>query len=470
MAAAVAAAVSLAACGSVAAGNGSPSTVAVTVKNCGRSVPVQPLPVLAVGIDWQGNVCWETSVTGPPPSDLFHSSSSPQYDDGTAILSSDGQVIALSPVDGHRLWMWDSGAQGVNSDGYGPGGFLIDTTDGVVVATTKDQGYVGLDVKDGVQQWTRSGTSSHDVGPLPSGQGSMILAYPTGQVSELFDIHTGHVVWHDPQTTPSNITSGAVSVIQVEGYPPVVADTTIVSPQTDHSVSGVSLATGQTVWTDPGPVLEAVAAGNVAILTPPPGTHPAPYDISAYAVDSATGHKLWSYGPFDPGAGRFEMAGQDLLYTNTGIPAGPAQGQGIPGRLTRVDPDSGRDLWSVSTAPFQVIAAGDEIVSLESPIFSAGSDTEYSLVGRDAASGRTLWSTADASGYSASNQLLTIPSPDGDLVIVLDRLDVSAFSAETGRKLWTVALPNSDILDGVVAAGSGLVVQTSDSQYQLQGH
>jgi outer membrane protein assembly factor BamB len=91
-------------------------------------------------------------------------------------------------------------------------------------------------------------------------------------------------------------------------------------------------------------------------------------------------------------------------------------------------------------------------------------------VGRDASSGRTLWTTPNASGYSAGNQLLTIPSPGGDLVIVVDRHDVSAFSAATGRKLWTVTLPSSDILNGVVAAGSGLVVQTSDSRYQLQGH
>jgi outer membrane protein assembly factor BamB len=215
---------------------------------------------------------------------------------------------------------------------------------------------------------------------------------------------------------------------------------------------------------------EAVPAGNLVILTPPPGGRPAPYDISATAVDGATGQKLWSYGPFDPGAGRFAMAGQALLYTNTETPTVPGQSQGTPGRLARVDPVSGRNLWSISTGPFQVIAVGDKIVSLETTTFSTGPATEYSLVGRDATSGRTLWTTPDASGYCAGNQLLTIPSPDGDLVIVVDRLDVSAFSATTGHKLWTVTLPGSDILDGVVAAGSGLLVQTSDSQYQLQGH
>jgi hypothetical protein len=66
--------------------------------------------------------------------------------------------------------------------------------------------------------------------------------------------------------------------------------------------------------------------------------------------------------------------------------------------------------------------------------------------------------------------LLTVTSPDGPTLIVLDHLQLTGFSGGTGRQLWTMSITSNDLIDGVTASGSRAVLQASDSQYQLQGH
>ena len=404
-------------------------------------------------------------MTGPPGAGLFHSSSGPLETDGVAILSSDGQVVGVSPLDGKRLWSWDSGAHGVDGDGYGPGGYLLDADDGVVVAD-KGQSYVGLDVAHGKPAWTQSGLSQNGLGPVPSGQGGLIFAYPAGQVGELIDISSGRIEWQHPPPTPTGSSTGLVAG---EAYPPVVAAGVVVAPQIDGTAAGSSVATGRTLWTAPESVLQATAAGDLVIVAP--GSPQSPSDaVDAIALDAASGQKLWSYGPFDPGGDQFAQLGGALVYTNIGTSNQTGSGEGAPGELARVDPTTGRNLWEVSTSPYKVIAVGNELVSLETSTYALSGDSRYRLVGRDLTSGHTLWTTSQAFGYSSTNQLFTVPSPGGPLVIVLDRLNLTAYAATTGQEDWTLSLPSNYLVDGVTTVGSGLVVQTSNSQYQLGGH
>jgi len=138
---------SLVACGSSA------STVTATVADCTTPVPVRPQAVFAVGISWRGRVCWETAVTGPPAANLFHSSSAPLFDGGTVLLSSDGQLVAVSLRDGHHVWSSGSGGGGVDSDGVGSGDYVIDAEGGVVVAG-EGGSYVGLATRNGRALWS----------------------------------------------------------------------------------------------------------------------------------------------------------------------------------------------------------------------------------------------------------------------------------------------------------------------------
>jgi hypothetical protein len=445
----------------------SASTGGAGVADCATSVPARTQAAFALGISWRGHVCWEVSVTGAPRADLFHSSSPPAYDSGTVLLSSNGQVVALTPLDGRRVWSTGPTDGGDDSVGADHGDYLVDAEAGVAV-TGQSGSWVGAAVRDGRRLWSQPPPSgAYDEGPVPSGQGGLVLAYNTGQVAGLLDLRTGRVVWHDPQTPSEAPTGGGV---EIGGVWPVVAGGVIVASKLDHNVDGVSLATGRTLWTLPASVWQATAAGNVVVLAP--DTSESRSGVGeATAIDAATGHRVWSSPPYEPGPGRYAEMGGALIYTDGGTPSPAGSGPGATGEFARIDPATGRKLWDVTTTPYLVVATGNEIVSLDTAgADSFSADTRYTLVGRDANTGRTLWSTPNASEYAATNQLLTIPSPDGPVVIVLDHLHLSGFSGRTGRKLWTISVPRNDLVDGVTAAGSGVVIQAYDSQYQLQGH
>lgn len=422
-----------------------------TIPDCAVSVPVRDLAVFAIAVSTSGRVCWETALSQPVGT---HSSSGPLLSGGSAYLDSDGSVFAVRLNNGLVAWRWNSGSPPSNGGDAG-GNQMLAVSSGVVVATKGQVSswvLAGLDERTGGIRWQRPEPNQLGTGPYDSGDGKIAFTAYTGSVIEVVNDANGALLWHRPEPAlPSG--HGLVAVANLFSS---VAGNLI----TDNPVGGVeavSSLTGQVRWRYPKPVNDATVVDGLLLLEPHPGTPPA-YDVATVAVNPTTGQVLWSYPPVDPGGSIFFDAGGALIHTEIG----PSTGQ-----LSRVNPQTGHNTWTVSTEAYTVAAAGPVIADVESTGNQQGTE---SVVGRNPTTGAVQWRSTINVAPVIHAQLLAIDGPSGQVLVLQSGQQLDAYNPGTGKLGWQLDLPADTTVDGYAVASGGLLVQASRSQYQLQGH
>lgn len=428
-----------------AAGCGNASTVtpgaATDAPSCATSKPIKHLPVAVVGVSGQGRVCWETPLNVPPLG--AHTGSTPVVTGGSAFLGSDGQVFAVSVGNGQRARTWSARAGSRSATA------MVSAGDGVVIVK-RDGLLIGLDERTGAKRWERV-VPPEALGPLSSGDGGLLLVLRSGEASQVIERSDGRVRWQRPPQPPIGGQPSGQPL--ATAYDPVIVGDVVVTTLTSGGVEAVSIRTGASLWRRAAPVNQLTAAAGLLVVTPPPGP-PGAYNVPAAALDPATGRQLWQSRPFDPGGAKVSDVGGALLYQDIVDPT-----------LARLDPVTGQERWRVATRPVHQMAAGGGLVSLESAQYT---NCPCTFVGRDLATGAERWRTpAPSTASSAYATFLGVQGPAGELVVLIEGAELTAFDVTRGTLAWHMVLPASAVVDGITAvAAGGLVLQLSDCRYR----
>jgi outer membrane protein assembly factor BamB len=410
------------------------------IPNCANSKRIQNLPVFAIALSARGNVCWEAPLAVPALGE--HTAAPPVAASGSAFLDSDGRLRAVSLAAGRQEWTWTSGS---------PAAIALLPIEGATVVVDDARSTYGIAPQSGHVKWRLAAPTGNGEGPIPAGNAAVMWTEASGAIRQVVKVTDGRIRWQRPVSAGPAASGG--SLVQVESYYPAVVGNVAISTLTGGGLQAVNLQTGRELWSSAGPALSATAAGHLVLLTSAPNPAAA-YDVQATAVDPATGHQLWQYGPFDPGGVSFVEVDGALLYENVGT-TNPT--------LARIDPTTGQNLWSVPTYPNREVAANGGLVGLE----QGGSI----LIARNLATGAVKWQVpTHITTLDANAQLLVVQGAAGADLVVENGGELAAFSATDGESAWTVALPASTAVDGIVATDGGLVVQVSGDQYAVGGH
>lgn len=444
----------------VALAGAAPSTGTGTTKpatagllECRASVPLRDRPVFAIGISDQGRICWETPLTRPKPES--HISSQPLVSGGQAFLDSDGFVFDVESATGQVQWRWDSYP---HDNGHQRSSVVLAVADGRVVATN-DQGQhgqlVGLDEAKGSVDW-RFVIQPRTNELLPTTDAG--IAVGTATSVQVIDDRDGKTRWREPARLPQGL--GAGLLIVTPGRVPVGGDVIERVPGT--TVHALREGNGKLAWKYLGHVARTPqVAGNLVFFTPGP-FFTIDHEVVTTAVDRASGRVAWTLRVPDTAGSQISEAAGALLLDQTGT----------PGRLARLDPATGHVMWQVPTQVYTVTAAGGELVGVETSRYLQGT---FMLVGRDPSTGAVKWrrpvlssGAAYVSGQDA--ELFALTGPAGPtLVEVVGSSNpgeqVTGIDPATGRARWSFTLPDQTVIDGIVTAGDGLVMQISDLAY-----
>jgi outer membrane protein assembly factor BamB len=452
---AVAGMVGLVACSSgapdkPAIGGPSPATA---VPDCASGQPIVDQPVFAVGVSAEGRVCWETALTRPLENS--HTSSAPLISDGAALLDADGHVFAVDLSDGHLRWRWDSGAP-VDTSGDAGGNATIAAADGLVVATqgAAAADVVGLDDQSGGVRWRRAKPAGYVVAATDTGDQGVVFSGYDGPDVEVINDRDGSIRWRTGETLPSPPPGPSAAAV-FDPPTPVAGQLIQITPQ--GAITAVSSATGEVSWRYPAKTNEVAAAADVLLLTPPPGP-PSRYDVQTTAVNPTTGHPLWSIGPLDPGGSEFSEESGAFLHTES-VPSG--------GTLTRLDPATGRTLWSVATQTYATGGAGGLVDDVETTGYQTGTE---SVVSRNPSTGAAVWRTPVPLSPILATRLYTLQSVAGPVLVLVQAHTLTGLDPQSGAHEWQVTLPADTTMDGLATAAGGLVVQLSGAIYAIQGH
>jgi outer membrane protein assembly factor BamB len=424
------------------------------VPDCAASKSLTDLPVFALGVSARGHVCWELPLTTPVADS--HSFSQPLVSGGQAYFDADSDVAAVDLVTGHERWRWQSGDP--LRVGGAPGGTeTVAALDAVVIATQGtfpgQQFVVGLDQRTGAAGWRRPRPIGLGSGPLDSDDGGVVFTGYDGRVVEVLDDANGVVRWSRP-APPAPPRNGAVEVALL--FASAGGNLIVAAPH--GGIDAVSSVNGDLRWQDPGPVNTVVARAGVVLVTPPPGTPPAPHDVPTRALDPATGRALWSSTPDDPGGSVWSDPGGALMH----IEYGPGQGD-----LARVDPTTGRTIWAVSTEAYATADGGSVIADTESATYQGGAE---SVVGRDPATGAVRWRTSVTTPNLIDVRFFATDGPAGRVLVIENYQQLIGINAATGALEWQLDLPADASVDGAAPAPGGLVVQASQMRYAVLGH
>lgn len=424
--------------------------------DCAAGSAIRDEPVFVVGISAAGGVCWQTPLSRPGANS--HTSSVPLLGDGAAYLDADSSVFAIDVHDGHQRWRWTSGSPPVTA-GYGGGNTTLGVADGRVLATGGKYPHgtvVGLDESTGAPRWTFPEPSSHG-DPVATDDGGVAFNGDAGTVTRVIDDRDGATRWARP--APPAITGGGLVEVSA-GATPAGADL-IESAQTG-GIQAIRASDGAVAWTRPGRANKVDTVGGLLLITPPPGTGGQPYDVATDAVDPATGRTLWTFGPLNPGGSNFIDTGDVLVHTQVG-PGG--------GTYTRLDPTTGKVVWTIPVEVYTAVAVDGELVDLETTGYQVGART---LVARDPGTGVVRWRATIPPSSGGDNvfrdKLFALSGRAGSALAVLHGSDVTGFDPVTGASRWEVALPGQTVVDGDIAAGGGLLVQASGLRYAFEGH
>ena len=225
-------------------------------------------------------------------------------------------------------------------------------------------------------------------------------------------------------------TSAALTLVGCGGTPPAAAPSGTASAGPPKPASGSAAAGTPGTWTSKvrpaGPVTDG---HTIAGTTREPGQ-----PTMAVALDAGTGATRWTVPLGDPGAA---TTGHALLLS----PGGPLVAtwqQDTPGsgltpasgtfRVARLDPQTGRPLWTATTSGPAVAAAPDVVLTEE----RQGDQTAArGTVALDPADGHRLW-TAPADPVLVEQGTAVLTRQDPGVSTVLTAVD-----AVTGNARWT---------------------------------
>ncbi len=451
---AAASALTLTACGSVAApaaGNGSRATAsspartsspatpapasARSVPAAGACGPPPPRHAWAVDVTTTGRVLWRTPLATRGNS--LSQALPPVTVGAIAVAAQDGIVHGLRLADGHPLWSW-SGGQSV----YGLwrwGGLVAVLTDQV----SSHSRLTGLDAATGAVRWSlRLPAKGLLGGQARTADGGLAMAV-TGQGLQVVNLADGRIRWRVRSTaSPALTAAGAVVIYGLNGH-----------------LTGYDARTGRPRWAvTPGvshdPAFQL--AGGLLVVTSTTSGPSIPDTLTA--VVPATGRVAWR---FDPPAPATDPGAQASVLSAG--PAGLAVATYDPRRLYLLDLRTGRPRWHAGTYVGQgtlPLVTGTSVVGVE------GQD-HPGLVARDAVTGRVRWRdslSGPSEGYlplAAAGTLAILP---GEPAKPGDVAPLRAYQAATGRLAWQAAMP-AFVPSPPRPVPGGLLVQAADPMY-----
>jgi polyvinyl alcohol dehydrogenase (cytochrome) len=377
---------------------------------------------------------WSFPVRGPI-------SSTPVIVDGIAYAGSyDGNLYAINISDGTAIWTYASGADVTEPNLKIPLGITgsAHVADGVVFVGDSAAVLHAVDIATGTANWTLQ-----------------------------IDDQPNASIWSSPVVWNGMVYVGAASIAKETGF--------------RGGLVAVDISTGQTAWhsfvvpegADGAGVFSVPAIdtnrGAVYIGTQNAyDSSPAPYGdpISIVAFDAATGDKLWSFNA-PPNDGKNSpvddvgfSASPNLFTATIDGQARDLIGQGQKsGDFWVLDRETGEQVWTVNLSPAgflggmegtSAVASGVIVVPATNwPDFDG--PATGSVIGLDAATGKTLWTAEQTAPVPApvaiSNDLVFHAGLDGIL---------HAYSLTAGTELWSSDM--NAAASGGAAIGGGVVV------------
>lgn len=427
---------------------------AVDVPDCGTSVQVVDRPVFAMAVSAQGRVCWYAPLTQPEVDN--HTSTPPRVDGDTVVLSADGQVFAYGLTDGRRRWDWVAGPPPSAEEGsYGDGPVSVGR--GTVVASRPagaERTLIGLSETRGEPIWHVPYPASSLGGPNDAGD-ALVFVTPSGSIIEAVSDADGAILWRGSSSAPASSSSG-VPVEVFDLFAVVGSSYTAAGP--DGGLEAMSSATGKLLWAYRHPVGPmGVFFMDGVLLTGAPRSPSDPIATATVALDPVSGQPLWTYTGSDPQF--FHDAAGSLVVVQPGSLS--------PG-MRRLDPRTGRTLWTISGPVYTVVGAAGRLVDTEGASYQGGTEA---LVGRNPATGQVEWRTPLDVSNLVDASVYAIGAPTGAVIVLQDGSNrLSGFDAATGEPKWSLQLPSDTQIDGIAVAPGGMVVQAFQSQYRVQGH
>lgn len=267
------------------------------------------------------------------------------------VTESTSSLVALDTATGEEQWRTSLGSANFRL----PSGPFLGSDVAVVVLTggSETAQVVGLDPTTGQEIWATTGTNggyatSEDV---VIGGGSTITAYsretgeqrwsvvPRGGYSGYSDpvISDGMVVIAtDPGAVALDLDSGAErwrTTTSPQGVPGVVEDRILVWSGQDDPTSGVDMATGEILWTQPGHSsydnVFAIGDGAVYVFALGEG---GTGESTATAYEVATGETRWSHG-LGPQFGPWPFVANDVYVV------------AVDPNVLVLSTDDGSELW-----------------------------------------------------------------------------------------------------------------------------
>ncbi|MES1937543.1 outer membrane protein assembly factor BamB [Salinisphaera hydrothermalis] len=209
-----------------------PLLVAATVglTGCGGgSTIAQPKPLTQLpNPAFKMQVLWHAN--GGDGAGKYESGFEPAVANGRVyVANSDGEVVALSLADGHRLWHVNTDEKLIAGPSVVDGTLLVGTRNGEVIA---------LSAADGSKDW--SADLSSEVIAAPAGTANEVVARTVdGHVAAL-DMATGDRIWTVEDNVPNLTMRGTAS--------PVIQGNTVYIGTDGGKVQALDLATGEQRW------------------------------------------------------------------------------------------------------------------------------------------------------------------------------------------------------------------------------
>jgi outer membrane protein assembly factor BamB len=201
-------------------------------------------------------------------------------EDAVYAASAGGEVAALQPDSGKRLWTTQTKARLISGPGIDGDTILVGTLDAQMIALKRS---------DGKELW-RTSASSEVLAP-PAGAGNTVVARCGDGRIFGFDVATGARTWSFDRTEP-NLTLRGLSA-------PMIAEGHVFAGLDNGHVVALGLDDGQLSWDQPVSVpggrteLDRLTDIDADLLPGPQGLFVVSYGSDLALLDPANGQSIW---------------------------------------------------------------------------------------------------------------------------------------------------------------------------------